>query len=95
MSRWLAERMLGLSAARPLPPVVPETFLRYASGRRWTRPQPHGGLKVAYFVDLYANYFDPDIGRALAEVLQQNSIGLVRPLGPVHAAGSHGSPRET
>ena len=79
LSRWLAERMLGLSAARPLPPVVSETFLRYASGRRWTRPLPHGGLKVAYFVDLYANYFDPDIGRALAEVLQQNSIGLYVP----------------
>ncbi len=78
-SRWLGERLLGLSAARPLPAVVPETFVRYASGRRWTRPQPHGGLKVAYFVDVYANYFDPDIGRALAEVLQQNSIGLYVP----------------
>jgi Fe-S oxidoreductase len=79
MSRWMAERMFGLSAARPLPSVVSETFLRYASGRRWTRQQPHGGLKVAYFVDLYANYFDPDIGRGLAEVLQQNSIGLYVP----------------
>ena len=86
LSRWLAERMLGLSASRPLPPVVPETFLRYASGRRWTRPLPHGGLKVAYFVDLYANYFDPDIGRALAEVLQQNSIGLYVPSAQ-HASG--------
>lgn len=78
-SRWVAERLLGLSAARRLPSVVAETFLRYASGRRWTRPQPQGGLKVAYFVDLYANYFDPDIGRALAEILQQNSIGLYVP----------------
>jgi FAD/FMN-containing dehydrogenase/Fe-S oxidoreductase len=77
--RWLAERLLGLSAARALPRVVSETFVRYASGRRWNRPQPHGGLKVAYFVDLYANYFDPDIGRALAEVLQQNSIALFVP----------------
>jgi Fe-S oxidoreductase len=36
-------------------------------------------LKVVYFVDHYVNYHDPDIGLALAEVLQQNSIGLYVP----------------
>ncbi|MDA8743764.1 FAD-binding protein [Rubripirellula amarantea] len=78
-SRWLAERLFGLSAARRLPGVVRETYLRYATGRRWHRRSPHGGLKVAYFVDQYANFHDPDIGRALAEVLQQNEIGLYVP----------------
>ncbi len=78
-SRWLAERLFGLSAARELPPVVPETFLRHAVRRRWTKPLPHGGLKVVYFVDHFANFHDPDIGRALAEILQQNSIGLYVP----------------
>ncbi|TWU39238.1 FAD-binding oxidoreductase [Novipirellula artificiosorum] len=80
-SRWLVERLFGLSAARELPPVVGETFLRYASKRRWTKSNPHGGLKVAYFVDHYANYHDPEIGRALAEILQQNGIGLFVPPG--------------
>ncbi len=75
-SRWLAERLFGLSAARELPPVVRETFLRHAVRRRWTKPIPAGGLKVAYFVDHYANFHDPDIGRALAEILQQNRVGL-------------------
>lgn len=79
VSRWFGERLLGISAARSLPGVVSETFIRYASSRRWNRPKPHGGLKIAYFVDLYANYFDPDIGRALAEVLQQNSIAIYVP----------------
>ncbi len=78
-SRWMAERLFGLSAARTLPPVVAETFLRHAVRRRWTKPLPHGGLKVVYFVDHFANYHDPDIGRALAEILQQNSIGLYVP----------------
>ncbi|MFK8114650.1 MAG: FAD-binding and (Fe-S)-binding domain-containing protein [Rubripirellula sp.] len=78
-SRWVAERLFGLSAARELPPVVRETFIRHAAGRRWTKSLPHGGLKVVYFVDQYANYHDPDIGRALAEILQQNSIGLYVP----------------
>ncbi len=36
-------------------------------------------LKVVYFVDQYANYHDPDIGRALAEILQQNRVGLYVP----------------
>lgn len=77
--RWLAERLFGLSAARELPGVVRETFLRHAAGRRWTKPLPHGGLKVVYFVDQYANYHDPDIGRALCEILQQNGIGIYVP----------------
>lgn len=79
LSRWAADRMFGLSASRELPPVVSETFLRHASRRRWTKPIAHGGLKVVYFVDQYANYHDPDIGRALAEILQQNRIGLYVP----------------
>lgn len=79
LSRWFAERLFGLSAARELPGVVRETFLRHAFRRRWTKPTPHGGLKVVYFVDQYANYHDPDIGKALAEILQQNSIGLYVP----------------
>lgn len=80
-TRWIAESLFGLSAARELPPLVSETFLRHASRRRWTKPSPHGGLKIAYFVDHYANYHDPDIGRALAEVLQQNGIGIYVPAG--------------
>jgi FAD/FMN-containing dehydrogenase/Fe-S oxidoreductase len=78
-ARWVIERLFGLSAARELPPVVHETFIRHAVRRRWTKPLPHGGLKVIYFVDQYANYHDPDIGKAFAEILQQNSIGLYVP----------------
>ncbi len=59
--------------------MVSTTFLRLAARRRWTKATPTGGLKVVYFVDHYANYHDPDIGRALAEILQQNSIALYVP----------------
>lgn len=79
VSRWFAEKLFGLSAARELPPIVSETFLRHAGRRRWTKARPQGGLKVAYFVDHFANYHDPDIGRALAEVLQENGIGIYVP----------------
>ncbi|WP_146392616.1 FAD-binding and (Fe-S)-binding domain-containing protein [Allorhodopirellula solitaria] len=79
--RWLGENLFGLSAAREVPPLVRETFLRYAIRRRWHKASPHGGLKVVYFVDHYANYHDPEIGRALAEILQHNRIGFYVPVG--------------
>ena len=79
--RWILERTLGLSAARELPAFAGESFLRYASRRRWHQASPHGGLKVVYFVDQYANYHDPEIGRALAEILQHNRIGFYVPPG--------------
>ncbi len=87
--RWLAERLFGLSQARELPLIASPSFMRYASRRRWTKLNPQGGLKVVYFVDHYANFHSPDIGRALAEILQQNSIGLYVPT----AQYSSGMPR--
>ncbi len=77
--RWLLERTFGLSRARPLPPVAAQSFIRYAANRQWTRASRHGGTKVVYFVDHYANYHDVDLGRALAEILQHNQIGLFVP----------------
>ncbi len=77
--RWLLERTFGLSRARPLPPVAAQSFIRYAAKRQWTRASRHGGTKVVYFVDHYANYHDVDLGRALAEILQHNQIGLFVP----------------
>ncbi|QDT11599.1 anaerobic glycerol-3-phosphate dehydrogenase subunit C [Planctomycetes bacterium K23_9] len=89
VARWFGERLFGLSQARELPPIAGTSFMRYAARRRWTKLNPQGGLKVVYFVDHYANYHAPDIGRALAEILQQNSIGLYVPT----AQYSSGMPR--
>ncbi|MEM9364988.1 MAG: FAD-linked oxidase C-terminal domain-containing protein [Planctomycetota bacterium] len=80
-ARWLAEKLFGLAAARQLPSVTPKTFVRHAVARRWHLDSPVGGLKVVYFVDHFANYHDPDIGRALAEILLHNQIGLYVPQG--------------
>ncbi|EKK04106.1 D-lactate dehydrogenase (cytochrome) [Rhodopirellula baltica SH28] len=79
--RWFAERALGLSASREIPLLASESFVRYAVRRRWHRASPAGGLKVVYFVDHFANYHDPEIGRALAEILQHNRIGFYVPTG--------------
>ncbi|MCA9140210.1 MAG: FAD-binding protein, partial [Planctomycetales bacterium] len=79
LSRWLADKLFGLSSARDLPSIAAGSFMRYSARRRWTKPPAGEGAKVLYFVDYYANYHDPDIGRALAEVLQQNSIAIYVP----------------
>jgi FAD/FMN-containing dehydrogenase/Fe-S oxidoreductase len=79
LSRWLAEKLFGLTASRALPAIASKSFMRYASRRRWTKPSAGDGSKVLYFVDHYANYHDPDLGRALAEVLQQNGIAIYVP----------------
>ncbi len=77
--RWVLERTFGLSRARQLPKVANQTFIRYAAKRNWTVASRHGGTKVVYFVDHFANYHDVDLGRALAEILQHNQIGLYVP----------------
>lgn len=78
-ARWIAQRTVGLSSARSLPPIAPETFIKHASRRRLNRRVDHGGLKVCYFVDHYANHHEPDIGKAIIEVFAQNEISLFVP----------------
>jgi len=77
--RWVIERAFGLSRARKLPVVASQTFIQYAAKRQWTRPSRHGSTKVVYFVDHFANYHDVDLGRAFAEILLHNQIGLYVP----------------
>ncbi|MEM6777860.1 MAG: FAD-linked oxidase C-terminal domain-containing protein [Planctomycetota bacterium] len=79
LARWMIDRFFGVSAARELPAFSNESFVRYAIRRRWHKASPSGGLKVVYMVDQFANYHDPEIGRAFVEILQQNRIGVYVP----------------
>ena len=56
-------------------------FLRRAERRGWTR-KPHSSLpRVAYFVDVFANYNDPLIAESVVTVLQHNGIEVYVPPG--------------
>ncbi|WP_153556779.1 FAD-binding and (Fe-S)-binding domain-containing protein [Roseimaritima sediminicola] len=88
-SRWLLERLFGLSAARRLPPLANRTLLRYAGRRKLTRPVRQSGPKVVYFMDYFTNYHDTSIGRALIEVLLQNRVGVYVPPRQVYSGMSH------
>jgi FAD/FMN-containing dehydrogenase/Fe-S oxidoreductase len=80
--RWVLQKLLGLSRRRTLPPFAAQSFLNRAVRRGWTR-KPHGGHRprVAYFVDVFANYNDPAIAEATVAVLQHNGIEVYVPRG--------------
>ena len=74
--RWLIEKTLGIAQGRKLPRVTSRSFLRRAARRRLTRPTRRTGQKVVYFVDVYANYHDPQLAEALVAVLEHNDVGV-------------------
>ncbi|HLN29430.1 MAG TPA: anaerobic glycerol-3-phosphate dehydrogenase subunit C [Gemmataceae bacterium] len=77
--RWLMEKVFGVSRRRRLPRFAARSFLRRAARRGWTRrPQSHRP-RVAYFVDVFANYNEPLIAEAVVAVLQHNGIEVYVP----------------
>ncbi|HVK15239.1 MAG TPA: FAD-linked oxidase C-terminal domain-containing protein [Gemmataceae bacterium] len=76
--RWALEKMVGLARRRTLPAFSFLTFLGRARRRGLTK-RPKDGPAVAYFVDTYANYFDPSVGEATIAVLKHNDIPVYVP----------------
>jgi len=73
-ARWIVEKTLGIAQRRKLPRFTSRNFLRRANRRRLTQPTRRSGRKVLYFVDVYANYHDPQLGEALVAVLEHNGV---------------------
>jgi FAD/FMN-containing dehydrogenase/Fe-S oxidoreductase len=82
--RWLLEKTLGVSRKRRLPRFAGRSFLRRAARRGWTRPpqgSPASAGRVAYFVDIFANYNDPELAEAVVAVLHHNGVEVYVPPG--------------
>ena len=79
--RWLLEKLFGLSRQRRLPRFALRPFLRRARRRGWTRKKNSDRPRVAYFVDLFANYNDPQLGEAVVAVLEHQDIDVYVPPG--------------
>jgi FAD/FMN-containing dehydrogenase/Fe-S oxidoreductase len=77
--RWLLEKIFGIAQGRKLPRLASRNFIRRAHRRRLTRPVRRSGQKVLYFVDIYANYFDPQLAEALVAVLAHNGVATYVP----------------
>jgi len=95
--RWMMEVASGVDRRRPLPPIAPETFLRWwEHARRRARPAPGPGGgpvrgaqasrgPVALFADTFTIYNDPAIGRAAVELLE--ALGYDVRLAPAGCCG--------
>jgi Fe-S oxidoreductase len=82
-ARWLLEKLFGLSSRRRLPAFARRSFLRDAWRRGWTRRPRAARPRVAYFVDVFANYNDPSIAEAVTAVLHHNGVEVYVPPGQV------------
>jgi Fe-S oxidoreductase len=88
--RWLLEKLTGISRRRRLPAFALGNFFRWARGQGLSRRRGTGAplerlntsrsrLRVAFFVDVFAGYNDPLIGRAAVEVLQHQGVEVYVP----------------
>ena len=76
--RWILEKIFGLSRRRRLPAFAFRSFLGRARGRGLTK---RSGTTpgVAYFVDTFANVFDPLLAEATVAVLRHNGVPVFVP----------------
>jgi len=78
--RWLVEKLVGVSRRRRLPAFAWSSFQRRARKQGLTRRgDGTAARKVAYFIDVYANYNDPLIGEATVAVLKHNGVEVFVP----------------
>jgi Fe-S oxidoreductase len=81
--RWLLEKVFGVTRRRRLPRFAPRNFLQTAVRRGWTRFPRSDQPRVAYFVDVFANYNDPLIAESTVRVLKHNGFNVYVPSGQV------------
>jgi FAD/FMN-containing dehydrogenase/Fe-S oxidoreductase len=82
-ARWVLEKIFGVSRRRQLLPFASQTFMRRAARRGWTRRKRSARPRVVYFVDVFHNYNDPQVGEATVAVLQHNGLDVYVPPGQV------------
>jgi Fe-S oxidoreductase len=83
--RWLAARLLGVDASRPLPLYASERFDTWIGRRVSCRadvanPAQHRG-KVILWDDTFVRYHEPHIGQAAVAVLEAAGFEVVVPRG--------------
>src|SRR5262249_23155512 len=66
---------------RRLPLFAQRNFLRRAERRGWSRRPRSDRPRVAYFVDVFANYNDPTIAESVVAVLHHNGVEVYVPPG--------------
>ncbi|MFB6133768.1 MAG: anaerobic glycerol-3-phosphate dehydrogenase subunit C [Halanaeroarchaeum sp.] len=76
--RWLAERLLGITAEREAPTFASQTFREWWDERGGSAVS-NAEKRVAYFHGDHANVHDPGVGRALVQVYEYFDYEVVIP----------------
>jgi FAD/FMN-containing dehydrogenase/Fe-S oxidoreductase len=81
--RWMVEKLFGVSRRRRLPAFAGRSFMRRAARQGWSKLPSSSRPLVVYFVDVFANYNDPQLAEAVVAVLQHQDIDVYVPPGQV------------
>ncbi len=83
-ARVLLEKLMGIEKRRRLPRFQRQTFMKWWRSHQKITLSPRQG-KIAYFVDSFANYNDPELGTAAVYLLEEAGIEVAVP--PQKASG--------
>ena len=75
--RTLMDTFAGIHPQRHLPTFANRAFLQ--DKKHYVSPVKEPQDKIAYFVDMYANMNDPELGLATLKVLEHNRIEVIFP----------------
>lgn len=76
ISKWMAEKVLGVDRRRDMPTFVHQTFEKWFRKRK---SQDSYGKKVVLFHDTFMNYSEPNIGKAAVNVLEAAGFEVIIP----------------
>lgn len=78
-ARAMMELFTGVDRRRPMPPFASGGAIRRLRALAAERKPAQPAGKVAYFVDLFGNYHDHELSRAVVEVLCHNGYEVIVP----------------
>jgi glycerol-3-phosphate dehydrogenase subunit C len=78
-SKTIIEEALGLDRKRRLPSFRRETFKGWFAKRDGGNKEASPSRKVAYYVGCFANHYEPEVAKALVNVLEINGFEVVVP----------------
>ncbi|MGW7415099.1 FAD-binding and (Fe-S)-binding domain-containing protein [Streptomyces sp. NPDC054863] len=74
----IARRTAGIAPERPIPPLAPRTFRRWARGRPLT-PSPSSAPLITLWPDTFTNHLSPAVGIAAVRVLEAAGLRVRLP----------------
>ena len=76
LSKWIAEKLIGVDRRRDMPTFVRPTYEQWLRKRRSRRTSDK---KVVLFSDTFMNYSEPSIGKAAVELLEACGFEVLLP----------------